>query len=205
MIDNFFDKIYCINLDERVDRWDQAKKEFEKNNIKNYKRISGIKNDIGYIGCRDSHIEIIKDAKKNGYKKILIFEDDFIFINEDKKLIDDILSQLSVVDWELFYFGATVHLYEGKLTKVSENLVLTNFAYACHAYAVNSCLFDFILENAKNYEIIDIFYNTEVVKNNKSYISNPMVCLQRESYSNIENKISNYDWMVDYFNTALNR
>ena len=163
------------------------------------------KNKIGHLGCRDSHVEIIKDAKLNNYKRILILEDDFVFINEDKNLINDVLIQLSKIDWDLFYFGATVHLYEGKLTPVDKNLVLTNFAYTTHSYAVNSNVFDFIIENAKKYDIIDIFYNDHIVKNNKTYISNPMVCLQRESYSNVENKFSNYGWMVDYFNTALNR
>jgi len=205
MINTFFDKIYCINLDERMDRWVSAKNELEKNGIYNYKRFSAIKNEIGHLGCRDSHIEVIKDAKKNNYNKILILEDDFVFINDDKTLINNILTQLSDLDWELFYFGATVHLYDGKLTKVSENIVLTNFAYTTHSYAINSSTFDFIIDNAKNHNIIDIFYNDFIVKNNKTYISNPMVCLQRESYSNVENKFSNYEWMVDYFNTALNR
>ncbi len=205
MINDFFDKIYCINLDERVDRWESAKKEMIETEIQNVKRISAIKNKIGHLGCRDSHIEVIKDAKNNGYKKILIFEDDFVFINKDKELINNILKQLNKTDWELFYFGATVHLYDGKLIKVDENLVRTNFAYTTHAYAVNSTVFDFIIENAKNYDVIDVFYNNHIVKNNKSFISNPMICLQRESYSDVENKLTNYNWMTDYFNEVLNK
>lgn len=205
MLDTFFDKIYCINLDERQDRWVSAKKEFELIGISNYERFSAIKNDIGHIGCRDSHIEVIKDAKKNNYNKILILEDDFVFINKNKNLIDSILKQLSNVEWELFYFGATVHLYDGKLVTVDENLVLTNFAYTTHSYAVNSNVFDFIIENGKNHEIIDVFYNSNIVINKKTFISNPMICLQRESYSNVENKNTNYEWMLDYFNAALKR
>ena len=205
MLDTFFDKIYCINLDERSDRWEDAKKELKSLGLSNYKRFTAIKNEIGYLGCRDSHIDVIKDAKKNNYEKILILEDDFVFVNKDKDLIYNILNQLSTIDWELFYFGATVHLYEGKLTKVSENLVKTNFAYTTHSYAVNSKAFDYIIENAKNHDIIDVFYNDYIVKNDKSFISNPMICLQRESYSDIENKMSNYTWMVDYFNTVLNK
>ena len=205
MINTFFDMIYCINLDDRVDRWDESKKEFDKLGINNFKKVSAIKNDVGHLGCMDSHIKVIEDAKKNGYKKILIFEDDFTFINDDKKLINNILNQLSNFDWDLFYFGATVHLYDGKLIKVTENLVLTNFAYTTHSYGVNHTVFDFILDNAKNHEIIDVFYNNYIVSNSKSYISNPMVCLQRESYSDVENRMSNYTWMVDYFNEVLNK
>lgn len=204
-LNDFFDKIYCINLDERNDRWEESKKEFKKMNISNVKRISAIKNEKGHLGCRDSHIEVIKDAKKNNYDKILIFEDDFTFINQDDGLISSILKQLSKQEWDLFYFGATVHLYDGKLKPVDTNLVLTNFAYTTHSYAVNSKSFDFIIDNAKNNEIIDVFYNDHIVSNSKSYISNPMICLQRESYSDVEKRMSNYNWMVDYFNKALKR
>ena len=38
MINTFFDMIYCINLDDRVDRWDESKKEFDRLGINNFKR-----------------------------------------------------------------------------------------------------------------------------------------------------------------------
>ena len=32
---DYFDKIYCINLDYRTDRWEQVQNEFEKIGIEN--------------------------------------------------------------------------------------------------------------------------------------------------------------------------
>jgi hypothetical protein len=104
---DFFDEIYCINLDKRVDRWNSAKEQFKKLGIVNkVKRFSAIecvdretRNSIaknyykrpiknrklsrhklpvcGAIGCATSHIEVIKKAKSNGSKNVFVFEDDF--------------------------------------------------------------------------------------------------------------------------------
>ena len=64
-IEEFFKGIYCVNLDERVERWEDAIKEFKKLHIENnVKRFSAIKHTNGAIGCRESHLNIIKEAKK---------------------------------------------------------------------------------------------------------------------------------------------
>ena len=41
-----FDKIYCINLDHRVDRWESAKQELSKYNILDLSGIDEIHEDI---------------------------------------------------------------------------------------------------------------------------------------------------------------
>lgn len=205
IFDKIFDKIYCINLNERKDRWELAEKEFNYLGIKNYVRFPAIKNLDGRIGCRNSHLTIINDAKINKYKKILIFEDDFIFINKDKDLISNIIEQISKIKYDLFYLGATVEPNIGRFQIISENIVKTNFAYTTHAYSIDSSLYDYILTEAPKFPIIDVFYQQKIVPLGRCYISNPMVCLQRNSHSDIEKKYVDYDWMVDYFNLVLNK
>ena len=89
-------KINIINLKERTDRWKDCLIQLKKYNIENYERFEAIRPDlkkidpiqysknnlkmdekyiIGALGCKLSHIEIIKNAKKNSYKQILILED----------------------------------------------------------------------------------------------------------------------------------
>ncbi|MFZ9376809.1 MAG: glycosyltransferase family 25 protein, partial [Candidatus Fonsibacter ubiquis] len=41
VLNDYFEKIYCINLDKRPDRWESAKKEFLKHNI-NVERYSAV-------------------------------------------------------------------------------------------------------------------------------------------------------------------
>jgi GR25 family glycosyltransferase involved in LPS biosynthesis len=205
IIDDYFDGIYCINLDERTDRWEQAKKEFDKLGISNVKRFSAIKHEKGAIGCRESHLNIIQEAKNLGLKNILVFEDDVLVIENHLNEIENTLNELKNIEWELFYFGATVDPNVGKLTKETNNLVLTNFAYTTHAYAINNSIFDFILSEAPFHPIIDVFYCRQIVPRNKSFIMNPMLCIQQESYSDIEKHNADYWWMIDFFNKGLKR
>jgi hypothetical protein len=88
ILNTFTDKIYCINLERRPDRLEHITKEFNELNF-NYKifnAIDGQKLSIkdnslkrGMIGATRSHVGVIKDAIKNKYEKIVVFEDDIIF------------------------------------------------------------------------------------------------------------------------------
>ena len=203
-INEFFDKIYCINLDERVDRWEQAQKEFDKLNVKGVKRFSAIKHTNGALGCRESHLNIIKEAKQLGLKNVLIFEDDLLVVEEEHD-IESALTQLPTLEWELFYLGATVDPNVGRLTLVTPNIVSTNFAYTTHAYAINHTMFDFILQHAPYAPIIDVFYCQHIVPRGRTYIINPLLCIQQASYSDIENHHADYWWMLDLFNKGLGK
>jgi len=76
----YIDKVIYINLDHRIDRKNEIESELNNFNIP-YERFSAICNKgFGIVGCTKSHLEVIKIAKANKYKNILIFEDDFKFI-----------------------------------------------------------------------------------------------------------------------------
>jgi GR25 family glycosyltransferase involved in LPS biosynthesis len=199
-LNDFFDGIYCINLDERTDRWGQAQKEFGKLGITDVNRFSAIKHEKGAIGCRESHLGVITEAKKLGLKNVLIFEDDLLVIGEDVKKLEETLNDIEELDWDLFYLGATVDPNVSRLQYVTPNVVKTNFAYTTHAYAINSTAFDTILEQAPYHGIIDVFYCRHIIPRGKSYIINPMMCIQQESWSDIEKHHADYWWMVDFFN-----
>mgnify|MGYP003646334090 CR=1 FL=1 len=205
-IEEFFKGIYCINLDERTDRWEESIKEFKKLNIEGtVNRFSAVKHSKGAIGCRESHLSIIRKAKELDLDNVLIFEDDLFFIESDLNTISQALGELHKLDWDLFYFGATLCPHQGRITPVTPHLVRTNFAFTTHAYAINKKMFDFILDNAPKHPIIDLFYCRHIVSRGNSFIINPMLCIQRESFSDIEKHHADYGWMVDTFNSLLER
>ncbi len=80
-----YNKIYCINLDKRTDRWEEFQQDtFEGLELDKdkFERISAIDTTSlyhasGAIGCSISHLKVWKDIIKNGYKSALVFEDDF--------------------------------------------------------------------------------------------------------------------------------
>lgn len=82
--------IYIINLVKRKDKLDYILDYFK--NIKNINFIifNAIENEIGWIGCLESHLTLVKYAFDNNLPYIIIMEDDFnlhISFSEFKNLI----------------------------------------------------------------------------------------------------------------------
>ena len=94
-VSKFFDRICCINLDTRPDRWHYVQDHFVKFGLKKkVERISAVdvRNDpelkihekllkdnfslLAMCGCMLSHRKIIEHAKKAGLHNVLVFEDD---------------------------------------------------------------------------------------------------------------------------------
>ena len=83
------DKFIYINLENREDRKKQILGEFKKINIPDSKihRINAVYEKYnGHIGCCKSHIKALEYAKKNKFKRVIIFEDDFIFSKESEEI-----------------------------------------------------------------------------------------------------------------------
>lgn len=161
-INSYFDKIYCINLDRRKDKWYRVKKEFQKNSI-NVERWSAIDGeslvDISNfeknqnllskrgelenkysLACLMSHLSVIKDAKINNYKKILIFEDDVILSDNFSNKIEMIQN----VNWKLFYLGASQFIWNG--ISIEGEFYRCNQTLGTFAYAVDNSIYDDLIE-----------------------------------------------------------
>lgn len=138
-LNEFFDLIYCINLDDRPDRWRYVSDHFAKFGLKGkIERFSAIdvRNDtelqrheklllenyslLAMCGCMLSHRKIVESAKQSGLKNILVFEDDVKILETNIADIHNSLSDLARLDWDIFYLGAT---YLWELKAVSSNLV----------------------------------------------------------------------------------
>jgi GR25 family glycosyltransferase involved in LPS biosynthesis len=124
------DCVYVINLDERPERWEWVKKQFDLQNINPY-RVSGINGwkipkeqalhlfdkdaDLikypfgGVLGCLLSHVSIYKNALEQGFKTIWICEDDIEF-KQSKETISRLVKQLTELDpeWDVLYTDYTL-------------------------------------------------------------------------------------------------
>ena len=170
MINSYFDYIYCLNLDKRVDKWKRVSLHLKSFGIKanrfpaidgNTKENIRAYNDIrrrhpttskelgkktirspGAYGCLLSHRMIINHAKKHNFRRILIFQDDVILDkNFNKKFKDKILK---IPKWKLLYLGASQHDWSGVLTskKPTYNAWRSQGAFAL---GMDKSLFDDIL------------------------------------------------------------
>lgn len=206
---DYFDGIYCINLEERIDRWEQAQVEFDKIGItKDVQRWPATKHSDGNLGCTLSHMSLIKHCIKNGYKNVLVFEDDVLFVESDVERLKKSLKDLfEMGNWDLFYIGATIDPNVSRFDRVTDEILRTNFAYTTHAYAANQQAFKPMVEAwetmlSRGHTIVDTTLSSEIVrKRGKSFIVDPIYAIQQPGLSNIGNNVvDSYEWMVDFFN-----
>lgn len=202
---DFFNEIWCINLDYRTDRWEHVQKEFEHLNIKNrVQRFSAIKHEDGRIGLIKSLLELFIHARDNKLENILIFEDDVKFINEPLNVLQKSIHQLKNlnVKWGMFYLGANTHQ---KLIKITPNLCILKNGYTTHAVCYHARVFDEIINKfSKTDKIVDITDIADVylsVLQNKytSLLVNPLLATQISSFSDIEKRVVNYSFIESRF------
>ena len=212
---DFFDKIYAINLDSRPDRWNSALKEFDRLDIvPRIKRIPGFVinkyQDIRKNACIGNHLShafCLNLAKEVNAKNVLIFEDDVQFIDDTLTILERSINQLPE-DWDMLYLGANI---EKPAYQISDNLAKLTFAYSTHAYSVNlskpesSDFLDLLLKINLDENTIhnDVTYCEEIIPNYNCYVCVPIIAIQQPSFSDIEQRFVNYDWMVSRFNSNL--
>jgi GR25 family glycosyltransferase involved in LPS biosynthesis len=189
-LNDFFDHIYCINLDERKDRWKSATEQFEKNNI-TVERISGIKNKFsinkkvndGEMGLILTHKLIYIDAIKNNYKNILILEDDIIFADDFSKKFNDAALEIPK-DWDLFYLGGFYWLSRPK--EFLKNISIADNILCAHAIGINVNILETMLSLINFSEPIDVTYANKQ-KDLKSYITSKTLIGQKRGFkSNVQ-------------------
>lgn len=107
----YFDKAFCINLKERVDRKLNVELQFKKIGINQIKFIDGVKIEESGIfkykgthGCALAHRKIFDIANKLNIENFIIFEDDIIFTDNFLQRIEPIIESLKLVNWDIFYF-----------------------------------------------------------------------------------------------------
>lgn len=213
-LNKFFDKIYCINLDSRPDRWRYVNDHFKRLNLnRSVERFSAVdvRNNPEFVqherllkknfsllamcGCMLSHRKIVENAKQMGLKNVLVFEDDIQVLEGNTGNIRNSLADLKKIDWDVFYLGAT---YLFPLKRVGSNLVNAyKGAYATHAIAYNSSIFDQILDlltsesleflQSDRFEVnaVDKWLQSDLFDHSKFYGANPIMVVQGLQESDI--------------------
>lgn len=206
---DYFDEIYCINLDERTDRWQHAQEEFKKAGILDkVQRFSAIRENDGRLGIIKSNLAIIKIAKEKKLKNVLIFEDDVQFIVDNpQKVLQDSINQVGNIKWHLFYLGANTH---EKLLKFKPNLILLKNAFAVHSMAYSNLMYDeFInrydkLKSVNTFDdILDVYLARKIQEKYICLMVNPMMTTQMNSFSDIEKRVVNYDFIEERYKNNI--
>lgn len=206
---DYFDEIWCINLDERTDRWQHAMNEFAKAGIADrVKRFSAIRDVDGRVGIIKSNLAIIKIAKEQKLKNVLVFEDDVEFIVDDpQSVLQKSIDQVGNNKWYLFYLGANTHQ---KLLKFKPNLIILKNAFAVHSMAYSNLIYDdFILKYdklqkiSKFDDILDVYLAQKIQEKYICLMVNPMMTTQMNSYSDIEKRVVDYSFIEERYKNNI--
>jgi len=214
ILSSFFDRIYCINLDTRPDRWKYVSTHFRKFGLhKKVERFSAVdirmRKDLaqfetlqrknfsllGNCGCILSHRQILEMAQSEGLESILILEDDVEFLEENLSQVDATLRELADLNWHVFYLGAS---YIKPFLSLSNHLINVNQgANATHAISYHRSVFKGILDlipakpeelikrNIDSVNAIDIWLRSDSLDHSKFYGSNPIMAVQGLQNSDI--------------------
>jgi len=198
----FFDKAFCINLERRKDRWQNAKSKFELLNIE-VDRITAVDGSLfnlplkpisdtigspGAIGCSLSHLFIMKTAKYLNLKNYIVFEDDVEFSENFVYKFTQILNNELPEDWDILYLGG--HHLE-KPTKISENVYKCKYTVTTHAIAFNESIYDLFIKKLNDLSKTCDVHLADEHKNINAYAVYPPLCWQYLGYSDILKRNSN--------------
>src|SRR5512147_2256233 len=77
----FFDRVYCISLDERPDRRQEAERQFRRVGLEGRVEFVVVPKDPvdPERGIHSSHMECFRRGIRAGARTMLIFEDDIVF------------------------------------------------------------------------------------------------------------------------------
>lgn len=182
-INDVFDKVYVINLKCDACKYQDIKKKLDHLCIEFelFRAIDG--NELedcelltfgnkGAVGCKRSHMSIIRDAKRCHHSRILILEDDLYFWKGFNERFDSLYRSLVSIDpdWKTLYFGASNR--EGELhidfteTNTSVYSIGERFITGAYAIGYDASVFDTILESETDNRPFDDIVGSDIQKHN---------------------------------------
>jgi glycosyl transferase family 25 len=167
----------------------------------NAERFDAVEMQNGAIGCSTSHLNILEMAKNNNWDHILIVEDDILFTNPPL-FVNQFNKFLSThTDFDVALISGN-NLPPHKI--IDDTCVQVTQCQTTTGYLVKSHYYDKLIDNFKNgilnqinnpnarnlYAIDKYWFNLQKV--DKWVLITPLTVAQREDYSNIERRPTNY-------------
>jgi len=195
-MNEFFDHIYCYNLEGQSDRLESCLSQFKRFNLEvemvkaTDKRGCEWLNGVApaHQGINDTVSNILEDAIKNNYRKILILQDDVIFRN---------IGQFNTIglpdDWNFFSLGC---MSLNPPSRISGNIFRSNCAILDHAIGINlkdGLLIQKYICDLRKYEAESDIIIAKMLEDEKIkyYMLRPHIATQGRFLSSYTNRIEN--------------
>jgi glycosyl transferase family 25 len=193
--------VVYINLEHRHDRKEHVERELNKLGLEGA-RFNAIKMENGAIGCSLSHLKILEEARKQKWDHVLIVEDDITFLNPElfRQQMNTFLARHSE-EWDVVLLaGNNMPPYES----VDDTCVQVKRCQTTTGYLVRGTYLDTLVSNIRTgvthlinqpqnkttYAIDKHWF--ELQQRDKWFLITPLTVVQREDYSDIEQRVMNY-------------
>lgn len=209
-IKEFIKGCYVINLPHRKDRLSNVCKELTKLDIGEtqynsgyLKYIEGIKfpgnhYTIGRAGCSASHCKAITYAFENNLDRIMVIEDDCVFIEEKLESLYLAVKDLQNINFDICHFGARIKApmqnFSNGLYRMSNfgcgTAILYNkkvIPYLLNLLPRYDSGFDFWMDFVLKHECYDVWL-PKIIGQNADFFalhSKELVCTQYKNFSDI--------------------
>jgi hypothetical protein len=134
---DFFDRIYCISLEEREDRRRAARAQFARVGLEDNIEFVIVRRHPSNVeqGIYESHMACLRRGLEAGARNIAVFEDDVVFDRFDAGRLERCTRFLAKnPEWQVLLFGALIR----SSRKTSEPAVQkVGYQSLAHAYALN--------------------------------------------------------------------
>jgi hypothetical protein len=189
-MNEYFDKICCLNQDTRPDRWEQVQAEFKRFDIK-AERFASIPADQPNKSFCLSQYAMLKKFLQTDGQTLLALEDDVVFRNIS--FFDNAMKELPN-NWHILYLGANITdgvfgIKENPPQKISgtDRFVRVSRAWTTHAIAYRRIIVEKIVRAypVHTFEMYDNWLSENMLFRCNAYLVNPMVAYQRPGKSDL--------------------
>jgi GR25 family glycosyltransferase involved in LPS biosynthesis len=194
-----------INLDSRVDRKEHVENQLQTIGIKNAERFKAVEMKSGAVGCTLSHIKCLEYAKAERWEHVLIVEDDILFLNPFifMKSFNHFLSNHKNFDVVLVA-GNNIPPYK----QIDESCIKVTKCQTTTGYFVQRHYYDTLIQNYREginllmkypdqgvqFAIDKYWFRLQGIHN--WYLITPLTVTQKEGYSDIEERNTNYNHLM---------
>ena len=202
-VEEIFKNCLYINLEHRKDRKEHIEKEFtEKLKFQVPERFNAIQNKYPCIGCSLSHLKCLMIAKQRNWEYVVIVEDDICFLEPEifKNNTNKFLQESNIDFDVLLLAGNNFKPYQ----MIHTGCVQVYNCQTTTGYIVKQKYYDTLINNIKQgveylikqpynhrFYAIDIWWK-QLQKKDNWYLLLPLTVCQKEGYSDIEQRNTNY-------------
>lgn len=188
-LNDFFGKIYCVNLDRRPDRWAATVSALAGSDVHRVSAVDAASVGIAHprlmpseVACTMSHINVLRAFVETGNPACLVIEDDIIPMDGWVETFNSAARHLPSGEWDVFYLAAN---HVTPPNRLRDTLGKPTRAYSTCAYGVSREGAAYLLRNVvPDRAQVDVQYAT--LNRGRYFCVVPNMFTQRPDFSDVQ-------------------